>query len=156
MTMGMREYNLGLMAVDLHTKAYTCRTDSINERMDRIEENTEQLSLLTDFLTRINAALQENPNLLDLSEHQDLVDQVREICPHLLPDGVYTWKGKDQIDLLKEGISHQSKKIAMMIDPDMMYNNQNLQDIAELTKIFSDIIKSVREQGQHLVKNQRS
>ena len=153
----MHEYNLGLMAVDLHTKAYTCRSDSINERMDRIEEETEQLSILTDFLTRINAALQENPNLLDLSsEHRDLVDQVRAISPLLLPDGVYTWKGKDQIDLLKEGISHQSKKIAMMIDPDMMYNNQNLQDIAELTKIFSDIIKSVREQGQHLVKNQRS
>lgn len=156
MTMGMYEPNLGPILVDLHKEAYDYRLGSINKRMDQVEEETAQLSLLTDFLTQINASLQGNPNLLDLSEHRDLVDKVRGICPRLLPDGVYTWKGKDQIDLLKEGISQQSKKIAMMIDPKMTWNNQNLQEILELTKIFNDILKSVREQGQHFVKNQRS
>ncbi len=152
MTMG---YNLGQLAVGLHEKTYDYHSGIIDDRMEKIDRLTENLSHFTDLLTVINTELQKSKTHLDLSAHGDLVDRVREICPDLLPTGVYTWDGEDPINLLKDNIVHQSKKTGSIINPEMMLNTQGMQNIVELTSVFTQIIKTEREQGQRFVSNQR-
>jgi len=155
-TMGMNGYNLGAMVVGLHEKIYDCKSGNINHRMDEIDRHTENLSLFTDLLTAINTSQQTNKARLDLSDRKELVDQVREICPDLLPTGVYTWESEDSINLLKDNIIHQSKRTSTIINPLAMFNTQDWQDINEFIKACSEIVKAEREQRQRMVSNQKN
>ncbi len=158
--MVMVGYNLAAHALSLHEQNYATQISKVEEQFAQVEQWTDQLNHITNLLAEINNAKKRGDSVLDFSGIQNpetgnlLVDDVRAISPHLIPDAIYTWK-KDEVDLLIDSLNNQAKGIATRINPTTMRANQGLQDIGELVKVFHDIIKLARDEVQYYVRHQK-
>jgi hypothetical protein len=152
-------YNIAALALDLHEQKYAIDIARVDGHFDQIDKWTDNLSDITRLLAEVNNAKKKHDPIIDLSQTVNeetgtlLVDDVRAISAHLIPQGVYTWKA-DEIELLIDTLNGHSKQIATQINPRTMRANQGLQDIGELVKVFHEIIKQSREETQHSIKNQ--
>jgi|GEM_PF-4422055 len=149
--------NLGTLAVGLCEDKYQIEAGRVEKHTQTMEESQKQFSNLTTLLTEMNIARQKDKNFLDLSEHRELVDSARSYSSSLakiLPEGVYEWNTEDSIKILSDTMTQESKRIATVVNPEMMYINQGLQDIGELVKVFSKILEILSREGHTYVNNQ--
>lgn len=74
----------------------------VSKKMDKIRKFLEQIALHTDDSKRIDFNL--------TAEKMQWVDEVREICPDLIPAGTYAWKN-DEIKSLSDALNNHVHQI---------------------------------------------
>ncbi len=151
-------YHLGALSLGICEDKYGIESARIDARTANIETSRDNLQSLTDLLTAIQAARMINKKHIDLSEHRDLIDHVKTLSPSLgkvFVEGNYEWATEDSISILTDTLTQESKRLATIINPEMMYINQGLQDLAELIKIFNKILEISGREGEHYVRNQK-
>ncbi len=149
----MAEHPVAL-TLGLLNQRYDMHIQACDQRLSDVETWNHQLSRLTDLLITVNAARKDGAKKVSLSsdEHRALLDEVREIAPNLLPNGVYEWKG-DEIDLLTQGIASKSREIGNLVNPTMMLLNQDIQDMDRFIEISQKILSNDKEGTSRILSN---
>ncbi len=147
-------YNLGALCLPLQQKRYDYGMDKIEGHLQQIEKWTEDQKHINHFLSAVLNAKQGGATVIDFhdEEHRVLVDRIREIDPHLISSGVYTWD-LDHLPMLTENLQARVSTIETSIGLRMMYVNHDMQELTELIREFQDMIKQDRDSKLSMIRN---
>lgn len=148
--------NAGAVAVDLFRAFETHNISQKDAIMDQIETHTDNMKKLQAFLSAVGVHTDESVRI-DWSQDpvkRALVDQARVACPGILPEGVYSWKGGKELELLTGRIENYiSRVLSPQINLNMSKFTQKEYDLSEVLEVMINMLKECKEEISRIQSN---
>lgn len=147
-------YNIGACVLPLQEQVYNAKMGTLDKRTSEIEKITHHQKRINALLTAISNEKKKGVTTIDLNtpEGHELVDAVREIDHKLIPHGEYSWH-KDQITYVEDNLKTHVSIMGTDISNLMTHNNAEMQEVAELIKLFRDLNKQYDELIKSITRN---
>lgn len=121
--------------------------EEINRLIDEKEICVKKVEKIHNFLT---AFIVEKDGLINLSEepYRAIVDEMRDTFGTMIfPEGVYSWKSKDQIEKLRESLFNIIQDNMGKVN----INDMRIANLLEQIKQMLDSLRKIAEMEQHSV-----
>lgn len=151
----LQHYNPMLECLKLHTRTFDeVHQPSQQDRLDdakKLNAKYNDLTTLSELLSRAQPGKK-----LDLTEQAALIDRIRDLEPSILIDQSYTWSSEKEIQKQLDNLRARISIIPSEINLKYSDLGQGEKDMAEISKVISDMQREKNEEAKHMVARQTS